>query len=108
MLGTHSEIAGFAFAACPLDRCDALRDRPDELARRWPSARLLVLDEAGDALCGEDGLPLPLTGADLGGGGPGTAIFLGVEAGGTGGMRAGLRPRSCCRSRRWSWRSGCG
>ncbi len=83
MLGTHSEIAGFAFAACPLDRCDALRDRPDELARRWPSARLLVLDEAGDALCGEDGLPLPLTGADLGGGGPGTAIFLGVEAGGT-------------------------
>ena len=53
------------------------------LAALWPAARLLVLDEAGDALCGQDGAPLPLTGADLGGGGPGTAIFLGVEPGGT-------------------------
>ena len=77
------EIDGFAFTACPLDRSDVLRDRPDDMAALWPAARLLVLDEAGDALCGEDGAPLPLTGADLGGGGPGTAIFLGVEPGGT-------------------------
>lgn len=77
------EIDGFAFTVCPLDRGDVLRDRPDDMAALWPAARLLVLDEAGDALCGQDGAPLPLTGADLGGGGPGTAIFLGVEPGGT-------------------------
>ncbi len=73
-----SQLSGFAFVSEPLERADTLRDDADALLRLWPDARVLVLDQDGTALAGHDGQPLPLTGADLGGG-PGTAIFLGLR-----------------------------
>lgn len=73
-----SQLSGFAFVSEPLERADTLRDDADALLRLWPDARVLMLDQDGTALAGNDGQPLPLTGAELGGG-PGTAIFLGLR-----------------------------
>lgn len=73
-------LDGFAFAATSLDRADALRGDPDRLGGLWPDARVLVLDAEGRAAADAGGLPLELHGAQVGGG-PGTAIFLGVSAG---------------------------
>ena len=73
-----SPLSGFSFVGEPLERADALRADPDALARLWPDARLLVLDRDGAAFTGPDDQPLPLTGADIGGG-PGTAVFLGLR-----------------------------
>jgi len=73
-------LSGFAFVADPLERADPLRDDAQALARLWPAARILVLDQDGTAFTGPDDQPLPLTGADLGGG-PGAAIFLGLRDG---------------------------
>ncbi|MBD8637515.1 NAD(+) diphosphatase [Stenotrophomonas sp. 169] len=76
---THlSPLSGFSFVDEPLERADALRADADALARLWPDARILILDRDGTAFTGADDQPLPLTGADLGGG-PGTAIFLGLR-----------------------------
>jgi NAD+ diphosphatase len=78
-MSTHlSPLSGFAFVGEPLERADALRADADALARLWPDARLLVLDRDGTAYTGPDDQPLPLTGADIGGG-PGTAVFLGLR-----------------------------
>jgi len=71
-------LAGFAFTTEPLERADSLRDDADALLRMWPQAHVLVLDPDGRALAGDDGQPLALTGAQVGGG-PGTAIFLGLR-----------------------------
>ncbi|MDY0979729.1 MULTISPECIES: NAD(+) diphosphatase [Stenotrophomonas] len=71
-------LAGFAFTTDPLERADTLRDDADALLRLWPQAHVLVLDPDGRALAGNDGQPLALTGAQVGGG-PGTAIFLGLR-----------------------------
>lgn len=57
---------------------DALREDADALARLWPGAHILVLDQDGSAFTGDDDQPLALTGADIGGG-PGSAIFLGLR-----------------------------
>ena len=73
-----SPLSGFAFVAEPLERADALRDDADVLARLWPDARILVLDQDGTAFTGLDDQPLRLTGAMLGGG-PGAAVFLGLR-----------------------------
>lgn len=73
-------LTGFAFADSTLDRADALRDDADALARLWPSARVLVIDSDGNALADEAGQPAIPVGAQLGGG-PGTAIFLGLNDG---------------------------
>ncbi len=54
MPNTPSPLSGFAFVAEPLERADALRDDADALARLWPDARILVLDQDGTALTGED------------------------------------------------------
>jgi len=68
----------FAFVRDGLDRADALRDDGDALARLWPDARVLLLEDDGRALAtGDDALHAP-AGADIGGG-PGTAIFLGMR-----------------------------
>lgn len=75
-----SPLSGFAFTTHPLERADTLRDDADALSRLWPDAHILVLDADGRALAGEDGQPLALTGAQVGGG-PGTAIFLGLREG---------------------------
>ncbi len=78
MLNAKPVFSGFAFTGEPLDRADALRDDHDAIARLWQDARVLVLDESGNAFADAQGLPLLLSGAGLGGG-PGTAIFLGVQ-----------------------------
>lgn len=71
-------LSGFAFTGEPLARADALRDDVQALARLWPQARVLVLDAEGNALADEHGGLLPLLGQALGGG-PGTAVFLGLH-----------------------------
>ena len=68
----------FAFLDAALDRADALRDDSNALARLWTHARVLLLDEEGRAAARADGSVFALTGGALGGG-PGTAIFLGLH-----------------------------
>ena len=70
----------FAFVDGGLDRADALRDQPDALARLWPSARVLLLDDDGRALATTGDGVYVVQGQGLGGG-PGTAIFLGLRDG---------------------------
>jgi len=69
-------LSGFAFAGDTLDRADALRDDAEALARLWPSARVMILDEEGRALAQADGTLLAFEGASLGGG-LGASLFLG-------------------------------
>jgi NAD+ diphosphatase len=73
-------ILPFAFLDGALDRADHLRDDATALDALWPEARVLLLEDDGRAFADADALPLAVTGADLGGG-PGTAVFLGVRAG---------------------------
>jgi NAD+ diphosphatase len=75
-----SALSGFAFAGNTLDRADGLRDDTDALSRLWPQARVLLIDAEGNAGTDEAGQLLAPTGAELGGG-PGTAIFLGLKEG---------------------------
>lgn len=70
----------FAFVDGALDRADHLRDDGDALARLWPSARVLLVDDAGLALADAARQLAAPTGATLGGG-PGTAVFLGLRDG---------------------------
>lgn len=80
MLNSESRFAGHAFVGAPLDRADALRADADALAALWPTAQVLVLDVDGTAFADDDRQPALFSGADLGGG-PGTAIFLGLREG---------------------------
>ena len=73
-----AELSGFAFSDETLSRADALRDDAEALSRLWPTARVIVLDADGSALADEAGQLLIVTGATLGGG-PGTAVFLGLQ-----------------------------
>jgi len=73
-------VTPFAFVDDGLDRADALRDDPVALARLWDDARVLLLDEEGRALAADGGGVQPVHGRRLGGG-PGTAIFLGLRDG---------------------------
>ncbi|MEJ1097898.1 MULTISPECIES: NAD(+) diphosphatase [unclassified Pseudoxanthomonas] len=73
-------LSGFAFAGNTLDRADGLRDDADALIRLWPQARVLLIDAEGNAGVDGAGRLLAPTGAELGGG-PGTAIFLGLKDG---------------------------
>ena len=68
----------FAFVDGALDRADALRDDPDALAALWPAARVLLLDDEGRAGADDARQLVAPTGAALGGG-PGTAVFLGLR-----------------------------
>jgi len=70
----------FAFVEGALDRADHLRDDTDALAALWPDARIVLLDDDGRALADQAQRLATVTGADLGGG-PGTAIFLGLRDG---------------------------
>ena len=72
------EASPFAFVDGALDRADHLRDDPDVLAARWPTAHIVLLDSDGRALADASGALRAPTGAELGGG-PGTAIFLGLR-----------------------------
>ena len=64
-----------------LDRADHLRHDASALARLWPDARVVLLDDTGLALADEHRRLLAPTGAQLsdGPGGPGAAAFLGVR-----------------------------
>ncbi len=73
-----AELSGFAFTGEPLNRADALRDDADALARLWPTARVIVLDADGSAYADQDGQLLVTSGAAIGGG-PGTAVLLGLH-----------------------------
>ena len=68
----------FSFVDGALDRADALRDDPDALTALWPHARILLLEDDGRALTEADGAMFAPTGTQLGGG-PGTAVFLGLR-----------------------------
>ena len=68
----------FAFVREALDRADALRDDDAELARLWPRGRVVLLEDDGRALIDARGNLHAPAGADIGGG-PGTAIFLGMR-----------------------------
>lgn len=72
-------VSPFAFIDGALDRADALRDDPEALGRLWPSARIVLLEEDGRALADAAGA-LRAPRGDALGGGPGTAIFLGLRA----------------------------
>ncbi len=78
MSDSASSFVGHAFASAPLDRADALRDDAEALARLWPDAKVLVLDADGTALADDAGQPFVSRGRVLGGG-PGAAIFLGMQ-----------------------------
>ena len=80
MLNSESRFVGHAFVGAPLDRADALRGDADGLAALWPTARILVLDTDGTAFADDERQPALFSGTDLGGG-PGTAIFLGLREG---------------------------
>ncbi|SDR05166.1 NAD+ diphosphatase [Pseudoxanthomonas sp. CF385] len=73
-------LTGFAFASDTLDRADALRDDADALARLWPDARVILLEDDGRALAEAHGALLAPRGASLGGG-PGASLFLGLKDG---------------------------
>jgi NAD+ diphosphatase len=68
----------FSFVDGALDRADALRDDAAALAALWPRARILLLEDDGRALATADGALAAPTGAQVGGG-PGTAVFLGLR-----------------------------
>jgi len=73
-------VSPFAFIDGALDRADHLRDDPDALAALWAQARVLLLDDDGQALAGNDHAPFAVKGEAIGGG-PGTAVFLGLRDG---------------------------
>lgn len=70
--------APFAFVDAALDRADHLRDDSAALATHWPQARILLLDADGCALADNDNALFAPLGAQIGGG-PGTALFLGLR-----------------------------
>ena len=70
----------FAFVDGALDRADHLRDDGSALAALWPQARIVLLDDDGRALADDQRHMFLVTGAALGGG-PGSAIFLGLRDG---------------------------
>jgi NAD+ diphosphatase len=74
----------YAFQHAGLDRAEHLRDDRDALRAHWPRARLLLLDDDGNArFAGEEDVPEFLVGATLAGLSdlPDEATFLGLDAG---------------------------
>jgi len=69
-----------------LDRADHLRDDPAALAALWPQARVVLLDEAGQAAADAAGGLLAPQGEQIseGPGGVGAAVFLGLDRAGVG------------------------
>ena len=69
-----------------LDRADHLRNDTEALTALWPQARVLLLDEAGNALADQDGQLCAPTGREIsdGPGGIGAAVLLGLDDSGIG------------------------
>jgi NAD+ diphosphatase len=80
--GAPFAFVGATPVVAALDRADPLRADAAALASLWHRARVLVIDEAGRALAGDGGGPLPLSGAGLDAGHD-VALFLGLGAEGT-------------------------
>ena len=73
----------FAFQHPGLDRAEHLREDAEALQRHWPGARVLVLDEEGNALFdGEEDAPRFRTGGQQATG-PEEAVFLGLDEDGS-------------------------
>ena len=70
----------FAFLEGALDRAENLRDDDAALTALWPRARILVIDNDGNAATDAGGAPLQLHGDQIGGG-PGAGLFLGLRGG---------------------------
>ncbi|MDQ3228140.1 MAG: NADH pyrophosphatase, partial [Pseudomonadota bacterium] len=70
--------APFAFVDAALDRGDHLRDDAEALSAHWAQALILLLDAEGHALADADHALFAPRGAQVGGG-PGTALFLGMQ-----------------------------
>ncbi len=70
----------FAFIDAALDRADHLRSDPAALVALWPQARIVLLDDDGRALADAGQQLYAPSGAELGGG-PGAAVFLGLQQG---------------------------
>lgn len=79
-MDSTEKLSGYAFADTSLDRADKLREDAAALLGLWPQARILIVDDEGRAFADDAGQPLAVTGAQVGGG-PGTAIFLGLREG---------------------------
>jgi NAD+ diphosphatase len=70
---------GYAFGGPGLDRCELLRENPEELRRRWPAATVMVVDADGHArFPGSAEAPESMDGAALAAELPDTASFLGL------------------------------
>lgn len=69
-----------------LDRADHLRNDTEALTALWPQARVLLLDDAGNALADQDGQLCAPTGREIsdGPGGIGAAVLLGLDDSGIG------------------------
>ncbi|KQZ59512.1 MULTISPECIES: NAD(+) diphosphatase [unclassified Lysobacter] len=80
------EAGSDAAVRAALDRADHLRDQPEALTALWPSARVILLDDSGQALADDQGQLRAPTGAELsaGPGGVGAAVFLGLAPDGGG------------------------
>ena len=73
----------FAFQHPGLDRAEHLREDAEALQRHWPGARVLVLDDEGNALFdGEEDAPRFRTGGQQAAG-PDDAVFLGLDEDGS-------------------------
>jgi len=73
-------VPGYAFRDPGLDRAELLRERPDELDARWPSARVLVVDAEGQArFDGRVEAPEFARGARFAAERPAAASFLGLD-----------------------------
>lgn len=69
-----------------LDRADHLRNDTEALTALWPQARVMLLDNAGNALADQDGQLCAPTGREIsdGPGGIGAAVLLGLDDSGIG------------------------
>ena len=84
--------APFAFLEGALDRAEHLRNDPEALAARWPTSRVLLIDDEGraavdadfnsdaDDAAGTHAGPRRVRGAELGEVIPADALFLGIDA----------------------------
>ena len=70
----------YAFQHSGLDRAEYLREDGDQLQRRWPQARLLIIGAEGQAhFSGDEEAPEFVLGAHLHAQAPDSASFLGLD-----------------------------
>ncbi len=84
--GTRLDLLDDPACRGVLDRADHLRGDAAALIKLWSQARVILLDDDGNALADDAGVLFAPTGEQLseGPGGPGAAIFLGLDPDGAG------------------------